>query len=875
MSHSKMGGRELRLPIFLHYSGIFRIFASVVRLNFSLISFMKIKKFALGLLAVSLFSCTDKGGDITKDTVSVSASLENGRLWESGDEVLINGATYVITDGVGTSLSTIEKVTMSDIYCAAYDFGSGVVDGQTLTFSLPSTQTVGHSLARPMVACNKNPMLSFKYLLGTLKLSFTGESATLTKLVLSTSDGTKLSGDASVSLNFTGSPALDLSENANSTLTIELGDGIEVGGASVEVTLPAGSYSSLMLTAYAKDGNVMTAKSLSAIEVRRGEVADCAVEYVSDDEPPIFLSASLEDGADGSQNKWAQSSVLFVNGLPATLYEGADTGNAKFGPIKAADKYYVSTSSAASGSGSSAIIRTEIPSTQYLEKPISQTNPAAGIASGTEVALKYVGGVISVNLTGAHEIREAELLSKSSVRLSGSGVINLEVSDFALSLNADAKNNVIINCGAGVDATSGAKFNFVVPAGQYGDGFTFIATDSKGQIFSMDIPAISVSRNQSTQAGTFEWASSGAGSNDLSLKGYANCYMVHSEGEYSFATNKVNNSKIGGIESADWLWVSKVGSSSNNELISDVKYADGRISFKASSNKGNALIAAFDKDGNIVWSWHIWMTDMPQVFDYENNPVYQSGGKTNGFFVMDRNLGATGVEGDEAFGLFYQWGRKDPFIGDTENEYLDREDMVVVKRKAFERSDNFVLRNTKYSQANWQTAPCTKEIGSVEYATAHPMLFIYAGEDSHTANWVVKENISYDAWWDEDKSLWTPNEKAVYDPCPVGYQVPKNRTFETLNDCIPEWSDNHGVTFTLSNGVTTWFPYQGYRSAHPQEQGALTYVRMPNGQVHVWTSHYAVKEFAYSFFVSRPVVFNYDNNRPWANGLNVRCVKAY
>ena len=118
--------------------------------------------------------------------------------------------------------------------------------------------------------------------------------------------------------------------------------------------------------------------------------------------------------------------------------------------------------------------------------------------------------------------------------------------------------------------------------------------------------------------------------------------MVHSEGEYSFATNKVNNSKIGGIASADWLWVSKVGSSSDNELISDVKYADGRISFKASSKKGNALIAAFDKDGNIVWSWHIWMTDMPQVFDYENNPVYQSGGKTNGFFVMDRNLGATG-----------------------------------------------------------------------------------------------------------------------------------------------------------------------------------------------------------------------------------------
>lgn len=829
----------------------------------------------LGLLSLALFSCTEKNVDVPESSVSISATLENGREWNAGDEVLINGATYAITDGEGTSLATVEGVTAADRYCAAYDFGSGQVDGNTLRFTISSSRSAGHSLSRPMVASNKNAMLSFKYLLGTLRLTFTGTSANLSKIILSTTDGKALCGEAEVNLDFTGTPALSLSGDAGSVLTVELGDGLAVGDGSVDVDLPSGSYPSLMLTAYDKDGNVMTAKAVPSVEVKRGEVSEVTVEYVPDAEPPVYISAQLEASADGKDNLWTSSSVLFVNGLPATLYEGSGSALGMFGPVKAADSYFVSTSSASSGSSSS-IVRTEIPSVQYYGRPLSQTNPAAGAAVDKSVSLRYVAGVISVTLKGSHDVREVELLSKSDVRLSGSGVINLDVTDFALSLNADAKNNVLLNCGAGVDATGGVEFNFVVPAGEYSDGFVFIATDSKGQVFNIELPSVSVSRNQLTKAGSFDWASDGSGDNDLSLRGYANCYMVCSEGAYSFATNKVNNSKISGIQSADWLWASKVDGAEGNALISDVKYENGRISFNASSNKGNALIAAFDKDGNIVWSWHIWMTDLPQVFDYENNPIYQSGGQTDGFYVMDRNLGAVGTKGDDAFGLFYQWGRKDPFIGDTENEYMIRDDMsAAVNVGTFARSDNFVVRNTKYTQAAWQSVPCTKEVGSVEYAVAHPMCFIYSGEDSNVANWLVKENVSDDIWWNEDRTLWTPNEKAVYDPCPVGYQVPKNRTFEKLKYCGPEWPDNQGVTFTLSEGVTTWFPYQGYRSAHSDEKGALTYTRMPNGQVEVWTSHYSTAQFGYSFLVSKPAVLNYDNTDPWANGLNVRCVKAY
>lgn len=837
---------------------------------------MKRKFFALGLLVLPLLaSCTkDDVKSPESDTVRISANLENGRLWKEGDEVLINGASYTISDGAGKSSATIDGVKAAERYCGAYDFGSGSISGQTLKFSVPSTQTPGHTVINPMAASNTNTVLTFKHVLGTLRFSLSGEPAKITKVALSTSDGTRISGEAIVNLNFAGSPALEMSSDAGTSIQIELGEGIEVGSGSFDVQLPAGSYSSLVMTAFAADGNVMTAKEVPSVEVKRGETASVAVVYEPDAEPPAYIKATLENDFSGAANAWNKNSVIYVNGLPATLYSGEGSAEGTFGPVTASEEgYYVSTSSASAGAASSHM-RIDIPSIQTYGKAIPLVNPSAGKATGTAVSLRYIAGAVSVKLSGRHEIREVELLSKSSTRLSGTGVIDLDVDDFALSLNADAKNSVTVDCGSGVEADNGVTFTFVVPAGSYTDGFSVIATDSKGLVWSNDIPALEVKRNELTNAGSFEWASDGSGDNDLSIKGYANCYMVYTGGNYSFDTKKVDNSTIRNIAKADWLWASKVGGSNVNELISDVKYENGKISFTATDNKGNALIAAFDDKGEIVWSWHIWLTDMPQTLDYENNPIYQSGGKTDGFYVMDRNLGATGTSGDEAFGLFYQWGRKDPFIGGYESEKKEKDGETVVDVEPFSGSDKYIVRNTAYSQAVWETAACTKEIGSVEYATAHPMLFIYAGENSNAANWVMKENVSYDIWWDEDKTLWTPLSKSVYDPCPVGYQTPKNKTFD-LKNCAPEWFANDGVRFTLSEGVTTWFPYQGYRSAHSDDKGALIYTRGDNGQVEVWTSHYSTAEYAYSLLVSSPAVLNYDNTDPWANGLNVRCVKAY
>lgn len=82
-------------------------------------------------------------------------------------------------------------------------------------------------------------------------------------------------------------------------------------------------------------------------------------------------------------------------------------------------------------------------------------------------------------------------------------------------------------------------------------------------------------------------------------------------------------------------------------------FSAGRIVFQTSGNAGNAGIALTNDAGEIVWSWHIWMAQAP---------AEQT---VNGRTFLDRNVGATEFDGAlvGSLGVYFQWGRKDPFIG--------------------------------------------------------------------------------------------------------------------------------------------------------------------------------------------------------------------
>ena len=96
------------------------------------------------------------------------------------------------------------------------------------------------------------------------------------------------------------------------------------------------------------------------------------------------------------------------------------------------------------------------------------------------------------------------------------------------------------------------------------------------------------------------------------------------QGTYSISPVKGNSSEpVGSIASAEVLWET-FGTDENvikGNLISGARYENGRIYFKTADayREGNAVIAAKDAAGTILWSWHIWLTDQLPNHN-ENSP---------------------------------------------------------------------------------------------------------------------------------------------------------------------------------------------------------------------------------------------------------------
>ena len=154
-----------------------------------------------------------------------------------------------------------------------------------------------------------------------------------------------------------------------------------------------------------------------------------------------------------------------------------------------------------------------------------------------------------------------------------------------------------------------------------------------------------------------------------------------------------------------------------NSIVSDLHLNDGKVYFTASSNRGNALIAVKDSSDNIIWSWHIWATEKPK--DYLSY---------DGYSTIDRNIGAISAnyaEEEATYGLYFQWGRKDPL----------RNPSTVVD------TDNTT--------------------GNITYTIEHPTQLV----GGNFYNWQYSNKSEY---------LWgyEYNTKTIYDPCPVGYKVP-------------------------------------------------------------------------------------------------------
>ena len=284
---------------------------------------------------------------------------------------------------------------------------------------------------------------------------------------------------------------------------------------------------------------------------------------------------------------------------------------------------------------------------------------------------------------------------------------------------------------------------------------------------------------------------------NLSSKGTANCYIVSEPGVYQIEAVKGNSREsVGAVASVEVLWESFGTSSAPKvgDLVKAVNYDAGYIVFSTPSvfKEGNAVIAAKNSSGEILWSWHIWLTDQPKGQVYYNNAGT----------MMDRNLGATSATpGDVgALGLLYQWGRKDPFLGSSSI------------------SSNTEAKSTK----SWPSAvAASTSKGNVEFATKNPMTFI-TGSSSSEYDWHYSSR---------NDDLWK-SSKTIYDPCPAGWRVPDGGDNGVWSKACgssssfsnyPYDSSDRGMNFSGKFGSSSiiWYPASGYRNRNDGSLGGV------------------------------------------------------
>jgi hypothetical protein len=228
------------------------------------------------------------------------------------------------------------------------------------------------------------------------------------------------------------------------------------------------------------------------------------------------------------------------------------------------------------------------------------------------------------------------------------------------------------------------------------------------------------------------------------------------------------------------------------EAVFNVSLENGYVYFATSGTatspvEGNAMIVIGDSNENLLWSWHVWVVkDDPRL-----NPD-----EIGSMRVMNRNLGAfvnSDSSADNAllsYGLYYQWGRKDPFVGPS----------------TWNSTASLPIYNVtgRYVTHNFTTS--SSDTGNVAYSIANPGTFI-AGSKDNGFNWLTSP----------DNTLWSETSKTIYDPCPSGWRVAPRALWASLTTVTGEYK--YGVRFENGAG-TVFFPAAGRRSFSPSLSNA-------------------------------------------------------
>lgn len=443
-------------------------------------------------------------------------------------------------------------------------------------------------------------------------------------------------------------------------------------------------------------------------------------------------------------------------------------------------------------------------------------------------------GALAVQLTGNEKVRSIIFQANANDKVSGDGTVDPDYGDYpVLQMGDVADNFIILDCGEGVQLSgTPTSFHFVLPPGTY-NGFKLIISTTDGQFMEKSTDKqLKIKRSIVTKAASFAFENNVRDFINLSEKGHSNCYIVPGSGFYCFDVNVIGNGEFGLIYNAgfhtdetnidpmsvDILW------EDTESLIRGYGYdaQNKRLCFIAGESRGNALFVAKDNAGNILWSWHIWLTDQPVEQTYINS--------MGTYVMLDRNIGAIradrGVseEWKESQGVLYQWGRKDPIVRGC-----------------------YTLHDTRW------------ESFSILQSIQNPTVLPNAG--ANNAEWMSPEN----------GLLWSPIYKTIYDPCPNGYKVPVIDVWKgflkddgTLNTSGEYDSGWYFVVNDLDVNNLSWYPANDYIPFYGE-------YKYRSDAADYW--HAASR---YSFNINQNTV-NYDwfdtSSATSLSALHVRCMK--
>ena len=520
--------------------------------------------------------------------------------------------------------------------------------------------------------------------------------------------------------------------------------------------------------------------------------------------------------------------------------------------------YPYSSSVSAAKSGSNYTLDVVLPTEQtYVAESFGNgAMPMVAVSETNNITFKNICGGIKLQLKGTQIVKSITIQGKNNEKLAGAATVTAYTDETkpTIVMGQDASATVTLNCGDGVKLDENIITEFIIslPPVVFTKGFSVnvvfdkdnlqvIQTDKENEVLRSSLlvmPEVTIETPANPEGTTI----------DLSEDGTANCYIVSNAGSYKFTPTKGNSSEpVGEIATVGVLWET-FGTDvapSVGDLIESVSYTDNYILFTTPETykEGNAVIAAKDASGTILWSWLIWLTDEPQGQVYYNNAGT----------MMDRNLGATSATpGDVgALGLLYQWGRKDPFLG----------------------SSSISSSTLAKSTITWPFRVSSNSTnGTIEYATANPTTFIEYNGSNY--DWYYTGNSS------ADNSRWTTSAttKSIYDPCPSGWRVPDGGengiwskalgSSSSFYDALLYDSTNNGMNFSgkLGSASTIWYPASGCRSVL---DGSLYDVDVSG----LYWSASSDSSSACSLGFYSDGLVNPSSSDDRAHGLSVRCLQ--